>query len=192
MGKRLKTEILDCLSKRLKKEPEKIRPRLSEIRRTNSALTLNAAAQIYAQQHGTSIMAKLDDEDRYSLASAQNITQVNSSKTIKIDKRTLNINNSPIHNLSFGDRTNISQSVVTLDDRLVKLFKIIENSEKISKEDKEDYKSDIQTLASQVGKKNPSKQIIKAAWKNIQGLASINGFTQLITSIAPIIQRFLE
>jgi len=192
MRKKLKIEILKFLSNRVGKKPEQIRPRLSEIRRENSGLTLNAAAQIYAQQHGTSIMAKLDDEDQHSLASVQTITQINSSKTIKIDKRTLNISNSPIHNLSFGDRTNISQSVITLDESLAKLFESVENSQKIPQENKEDYKSDIQSLASQIGKKNPSKQIIKAAWKSIQGLADIQGFTQLIMSIASLIQHFLK
>lgn len=41
---------------------------ISKIRRENTGLTLNAAAQVYAQRHRISLMPKLDDEDRASLA----------------------------------------------------------------------------------------------------------------------------
>lgn len=191
MRKRLKPGVIEILSKRLNKTPDKIRPRLSEIRRTHSGLTLNAAAQFYAQQHGISIMAKLNDEDRQSLGSTQAISQINSSKTIKIDKRTLNINNSPIHNLSFGDRNTLSQSVVSLDDNLAKLFEKINNSEVLTDEEKNDYKSDMQTIAAQIGKAKPSRQIIKMAWESVKTLVTIEGFAQVIDRITPLMQRFL-
>ena len=120
MAKKLNQEILRILKERTGKSAEKIRPRLSELRRRYSGLTPNAAAQLYALDHETSIMTKLDVEDRQSLTAVQSITQVNTSKTVKIDKRTMNITNSPIHNLSFGDRTTVSQSVVNLDKSLQK------------------------------------------------------------------------
>ncbi len=191
MGKRLKLGVIEILSQRLNKTPDKIRPRLSEIRRTHSGLTLNAAAQLYAQQHGISIMAKLDEEDRQSLGSIQAISQINSSKTIKIDKRTLNINNSPIHNLSFGDRNTLSQNVVSLDDDLAKLFEKINNSEVLTDEEKNDYKSDIQTIATQIGKAKPSRESVKMAWESVKTLVTIEGFAQLIDRITPLIQKFL-
>lgn len=189
--KRLKPGVIEILSKKLNKTPDQIRPRLSEIRRAHSGLTLNAAAQFYAQQHGMSIMAKLDSEDRQSLGSIQAISQVSSSKTIKIDKRTLNINNSPIHNLSFGDRNTLSQSVVSLDDYLAKLFEKISNNGTLTDEEKNDYKSDIQTIATQIGKAKPSRQIIKMAWESVKALATLEGFSQLIDRITPLIQKFL-
>lgn len=192
MAKKLKPEILKILSEKLEKTPEKIRPRLSEIRRAHSGLTPNAAAQVYAQQNNISIMPKLDNEDRNSLTSVQSISQVNSSKTIKIDKRTLNINNSPIHNLSFGDRSTVNQSVVSLDSLLTELFEKIDKLKNLSDEDKSDYKSDVQALASQIGKTKPSKQIIKTAWESIKNLADIEGCSQLITRIAPIVKLFLS
>ena len=191
MAKKLKAEIIKFLSDRVGKTPEKIRPRLSEIRRAHSGLTLNAAAQIYAQKQGTSIMAKLDEEDRRSLASVQSISQVSSSKTIRIDKRTLNITNSPIHNLSFGDKSTVNQSVINLDNCLAELFDEIEKTDKITPENKDDYKSDVKSLASQIGKEKPNKQIIRAAWKSIKGLASVEGFLQLITRITPMVQALL-
>ncbi len=191
MADKLNSDILRILKERTGKTPEKIRPRLSELRRKHSGLTPNAAAQLYAESHGTSIMPKLDPEDRRSLASVQTITQVNSTKNVKIDKRTLNITNSPIHNLSFGDRSTVNQSVVNLDASLSELFEKIEKTTRLTPEAKSDYKSDVEALASQIGKTKPNRNIISAAWKTIQGLADVQGFAQLITQLAPMIHTLL-
>ena len=192
MADRLKTSILDTLVSKTGKTAEKIRPRLSELRRKHSGLTMNAAAQMYAQAHGTSIMGKLDPADRQALATVQSLTQVNVSTVSKVDKRTLNINNSPIHNLSFGDRNTLNQNVVALDDHLAKLSKKIDQSTALKADEKADYKSDIQTIASQIGKSKPSASIIKTAWKGVQALADVEGFTQLIARISPLIAGFIS
>ena len=192
MTNRLKPGIMDFLTKKLNKKAGQISPRLSEIRRKYSGLTMNAAAQMYAQSQGTSIMGKLNQKDRQSLSTVQAITQVSVSNVSKVDKRTLNINNSPMHNLSFGDRNMISQRVVTIDDNLTELINRINTSEVLTDEEKSDYKSDIQTIATQIGKSKPSRQIIKMAWESVKILASIEGFSQLISRIAPLIQKFLS
>lgn len=191
MTNRLKPGIMNFLTKKLNKKAEQISPRLSEIRRKYSGLTMNAAAQMYAQSQGTSIMGKLNQEDRQSLSTVQAITQVSVSNVSKVDKRTLNINNSPMHNLSFGDRNTLSQGVVVIDDNLTQLLDRINTSEVLTDEEKSDYKSDIQTIATQIGKSRPSRQIIKMAWESVKILASIEGFSQLISRIAPLIQKFL-
>jgi hypothetical protein len=187
MSDRLKPSILETLVSKTGKTAEKIRPRLSELRRKHSGLTMNAAAQVYAQAHGTSIMGKLDQADRQALATFQSVTQVSVSTVSRIDKRTLNIHNSPIHNLSFGDRNTLSQSVVALDDHLAKLSKKIDQSTALKADEKADYKSDIQTIASQIGKSKPSTSIIKTAWKGVQALADVEGFAQLIGRITPLV-----
>lgn len=191
MADRLNQSIIGHLAEKLDKTPAQIRPRLSEIRRKHSGLTMNAAAQMYAQSHGTSIMSKLDQEDRRSLASVQAITQVSVSTVSKVDKRTLNIHNSPIHNLSFGDRNTISQSVVELDDKLTELSDQIDKSTVLTDDEKSDYKSDIQTIATQIGKSKPNRQIIKAAWTGVKAIADIGGFAQTVSGIIPLIQNFL-
>ena len=191
MADRLKPSILDALIDKTGRKAEQIRPRLSELRRKHSGLTMNAAAQLYAQAQGTSIMAKLDPADRQALASVQSITKMNISTVSKVDKRTLNISNSPIHNLSFGDRNTINQSAVALDDYLEKLAKKIDQTKELNAEEKADYKSDLQTIASQIGKSKPTTSIVKTAWKGIQGLADIEGFSQLIGRIGPLIQGFM-
>lgn len=192
MADRLKPGILETLVKKTGKSAEKIRPRLSELRRKHSGLTMNAAAQMYAQAHGASIMAKLEQVDRQALGTVQSITQVSVSTVSRVDKRTLNINNSPIHNLSFGDRNTLSQSVVALDDHLAKLLSKIDQSKALKGDEKADYKSDIQTIASQIGKGKPSASIIKTAWKGVQALADVEGFAQLIARITPLIQGFIS
>jgi hypothetical protein len=192
MTDRLKSSILEALINKTGKTADKIRPRLSELRRKHSGLTMNAAAQMYAQAQGTSIMAKLDPADRQALAAVQSVTQVSVSSVSRVDKRTLNINNSPIHNLSFGDRNTLSQSVVALDDHLEQLLRKLDHSTALKVEEKADYKSDIQTIASQIGKSKPSASIIKTAWKSVQALADIEGFAQLIGRISPLIQGFIS
>lgn len=192
MTDRLKPSILEALVNKTDKTPEQIRPRLSELRRKHSGLTMNAAAQMYAQAHGTSIMGKLDPEDRQALSTVQSVTQVNVSSVSKVDKRTLNITNSPVHNLSFGDRNNIKQRVVTLDDQLAELLKKLSKTTALNADEKADYKSDIETIAAQAGKRKPSSSIIKTAWKSVQALADVEGFAQLITRIAPLIQSVIS
>ncbi len=192
MTDRLNPKIMEVLVEKTSKTAEQIRPRLSELRRKYSGLTMNAAAQMYAQSHGTSIMPKLGQEDRQSLATVQAITQVSVSSVSKVDKRTLNINNSPIHNLSFGDRNQISQSVVTLDNALTELSEKIDKSTALTDDEKNDYKSDIKTIASQVGKSKPNRQIIKVAWETVKALADIEGFAQLVGRITPLIQGFFS
>lgn len=191
MADRLNPDIMEVLVKKTSKTDKQIRPRLSELRRKYSGLTMNAAAQMYAQSHGTSIMQKLGQEDRQSLATVQAITQVSVSSVSKVDKRTLNINNSPIHNLSFGDRNQVSQSVVTIDNALTELAEKIDKSTVLTDDEKNDHKSDIQTIASQVGKSKPSRKIIKAAWESVKALAEIEGFAQLIGRITQLIHGFM-
>lgn len=191
MADKLNPDILEALSKKLGKKPQNIRPRLSEIIRDNSGLTLNAAAQIYARKNGVSVLQKLDKEDKQALATVQAITQVSVSNVSRVDRRTMNINNSPIHNLSFGDRNTVSQTVVTLDDELAKLVELIEGNSKLTDDEKNDYKSDIQTIASQVGKSKPNRSIVSTAWEGVKGLAAIDGFAQAIARVVPLIQPFL-
>jgi len=190
MADRLNPTILDVLTKKTGKKVEQIRPRLSELRRRYSGLTMNAAAQMYAQSHGTSIMGRLGQEDRQSLATVQTITQVSVSNVSKVDKRTL-INNSPVHNLSFGDRNTVSQNVVKIDDKLAALIEQIDKSGSLTADEKNDYKSDIQTIASQIGKSKPNRSIIKIAWESVKALSDLGGFVQLVTQIAPLVHTFL-
>ena len=84
MAKQLKKEILRYLLKKLKGRKEGIiRSRISQIRNKSPNLTLNAAAHVYAQKNGFSILGRLDEEDRASLStiSALQIISVPSRST---------------------------------------------------------------------------------------------------------------
>jgi len=72
MVRRLDKEVLGLLLKKAGlKSQASVRVRISELRRKYSGLTPNAAAQLYVEKFGKSIMFKLDDEDRQSLRQAK-------------------------------------------------------------------------------------------------------------------------
>jgi hypothetical protein len=71
MADRLKPEILSLLVKKTGNTAGSIRVQLSLLKRKYKGLTLNAAAQTFAEQHGTSILPKLDAIDKSALASVQ-------------------------------------------------------------------------------------------------------------------------
>ena len=66
MAKQLDKEILKKLMT-LELTEGTIRVAVANIKRQNSGLTSNAAAQVYAQKHNMSFMPKLDAEDKASL-----------------------------------------------------------------------------------------------------------------------------
>lgn len=71
MADRLKPEILTHLEDKTGNTPGSIQVRLSELKRKYKGLTLNAAAQIFAEQHGISILPKLTDDDKKALSMMQ-------------------------------------------------------------------------------------------------------------------------
>ena len=71
MADRLKPEILSLLEKKTGNTKGTIRVQLSLLKRKFKGLTLNAAGQIYAEQNNTSILTKLTEDDKASLASMQ-------------------------------------------------------------------------------------------------------------------------
>lgn len=191
MADRLNPAIMAYLAVKLDRASENIRPRISEIRRKNSGLSMNAAAQVYAEKHGTSVLSKLDQADRQSFASYQNITQVSVSNVSRVDRRTMNITNSSISNLSFGDRNHISQEVQLLDMALNELFEQVKNTDRLNADEKSDHKSDIETIAAQVGKSRPNRAIVKAAWESVKALSNVEGLAQFVARVAPLIANFL-
>lgn len=67
MAKKLNPTILDLLHERTGKAVSTLRSAVSRKRQSNPGLTGNAAAHLVAQDHGTSVLQKLDDDDRASL-----------------------------------------------------------------------------------------------------------------------------
>lgn len=67
MASRLDPEILEILHKRTKKEISTLRVLISRKKQNNPTLTSNAAAHLVAQENNTSVLQKLDAEDKESL-----------------------------------------------------------------------------------------------------------------------------
>jgi hypothetical protein len=167
------------------------------VERAAKGMTTEEALFVIAEKYrvGTSReFARLasDSQQRISNRIKNNYnTEINTTKSVKIDKRVFNIDGSTIQNLSIGDRTRVNQSVMSLSEELEELFQAINSSQKLSKDEKADYKSDLEALATQIGKNNPNKNIILAAWESIKGLATIDGFINVIGRIAPIVATLL-
>jgi hypothetical protein len=65
----LNPEILQFLHVRLDKPISTIRTSISVLKRDHPTSTLNAVAQIYAEQHGESVRRFISKEDKLSLPS---------------------------------------------------------------------------------------------------------------------------
>lgn len=169
-----------------------------QVTRTARGLTSEEALFILAEKYNvgtTRDFNKLTPDSQSRISNTiQNIqsTEINTTKSVKIDKRVFNVNDSVIQNLSIGDRSTVTQSVVNLGKELDDLFKAIDSSGKLSQTEKSDYKSDVEALATQIGKRDPNKNIVRAAWKSIEGLATIDGFVSLITRVALLIVTLLK
>lgn len=197
-GNRLNPELLDVLMQRTGLSEKTIRNNISKIRQDNVGLTMNAAAQVFAKKRGTSFVPKLNQQDKVSLASYQSTSMVsvvnnNNSKTHKtIDNRAYNITESTIENLALGDGATVSQQIGVLGEELRTLLNMIEESDQLSDEQRNDYTYDVQTIATQLNKNKPDKSIIGYAWKSISALSTVEGFNQFIQRMALLLTGFLN
>lgn len=64
---RLNPEVLNFLQKRLQKSVSTIRSDISRLKRKHPQATLNAVAQIYAEQHGESVRRLISKEDKLTI-----------------------------------------------------------------------------------------------------------------------------
>lgn len=197
-GNRLNPELLDALKQRTGLSEKTIRNNISKIRQDNVGLTMNAAAQVFAKERGTSFVPKLSQQDKISLASYQSTSMVsvvnnNNSKTHKtIDNRAYNITESTIENLALGDGAMVSQQIGVIGEELRTLLNMIEETDQLSDEQRNDYTYDVQTVATQLNKNEPDKSIISHAWRSISTLSTIEGFNQFIQRMGLLLAGFLN
>ncbi|KPJ56974.1 hypothetical protein AMJ49_02935 [Parcubacteria bacterium DG_74_2] len=84
MGKRLKKEILQKLVKKTGNTEGSIRALISSIRRENNGIpTINAAAFLYGEKCGISVMQQLSEEDKLSLSNIPSISIIGRDKKRK-------------------------------------------------------------------------------------------------------------
>ena len=82
---KLNPEILDFLHKRLNKSISTIRSDISRLKRDHHQATLNAVAQLYAQQHGASVRRLITTEDKLTIPTVK-IEKVPTLKNKKASK----------------------------------------------------------------------------------------------------------
>lgn len=193
MADRLNPAIIAHLEKKLEKTATQIRPRISEIRRDNSALTMNAAAQVYAQKHKTSVLAKLGAEDRQSLGvyqQARNITN-----NISYNGRRVNQNVSVVAGHIFGNliagHNNVgnNQQVNQLDNALSELTDQINGSIELSDEEKNDLTAEVGTILSQSKKSSPDKDTIEKSWSVLSVLSKLAGIAGSVATVGQLLYQ---
>lgn len=80
---KLNPEVLTFLHKRLNKSVSTIRSDISRLRRDYPQATLNAAAQVYAQQHGESVRRLIGKKDKLTIPSVK----IEKPATVKSKKK---------------------------------------------------------------------------------------------------------
>lgn len=186
MANRLNPNIIKHLETKLGKTAAQIRPRISEIRRRNSALTLNAAAQVYAEKNGTSVLTKLNPEDRQSLGIYQQVKSV--TNNVNYNKSHINksitISADQISNLIAG-HYNKGDIIVKndLESALMSLADEVEKSLEINDDDKNEIMAEVGTILSQSKKSTPDKDTIKKSWGSLDVFSK---FANIAGSIATV------
>ncbi|MCE9628596.1 MAG: hypothetical protein K8Q91_01235 [Candidatus Vogelbacteria bacterium] len=102
----------------------------------------------------------------------------------------ININN--IQGVTvIGDHNFVHQEFGDLYKNLDLLKEEVTKSGTISDEDKLDYQSEIETIKSQLAKKEPNKNIIKQAWAGLSVLSTLEGVVQFYQMAEEYIEPFL-
>ena len=192
MADRLKPAIMAHLEKKLGKTAAQRRPRISEIRRESSALTMNAAAQVYAEKQGTSVLAKLDPEDRQSLGiyqQAKNITN-----NIRYGKRvdnSVNVNAERIIGNMIAGHNNTSnqQQFGGLERALIDLAEKIDESVELEANEKNDLAAELGTILSQSKKSSPDKETIERSWSKLSVLSKLAGIAGSVATVGQLLYQ---
>lgn len=77
-------------------------------------------------------------------------------------------------------------------NKLTDLAEEIQGVKAVTNEDKQEILGDIATLKGQIAKRNPNEKIIQMAWSSLAALSTIEGATQFIERIKPLIVHFLK
>ena len=81
---------------------------------------------------------------------------------------------------------------LNLYQELDNLKEAVLETKEIPDKEKSEYVADIETIKSQVSKKNPSKVIIQTAWKGLVELTTVEGLLQFIDRVKPLISNFIN
>ncbi|MEX1027508.1 MAG: hypothetical protein WD049_05810 [Candidatus Paceibacterota bacterium] len=99
----------------------------------------------------------------------------------------ININATGQNIVTLGDGNVIHADNETLDRELASLKHQIAGSTKLDDAEKLDASVDIETLRDQLVKAKPDETVVQHLWSRIQQVATMNGFTEAVTKLAPLI-----
>lgn len=188
MANRLNPNILKHLEAKLGKTSAQIRPRISEIRRQNSALTLNAAAQVYAEKNKTSVLSKLDLEDRQSLGIYQQVKNVTNNYNKRHIDKSVSVIADQITNLIAGHHNvGNTQNSGSLESALTELLNKIESSEEINSVEKSDLAAEISTILSQSKKSKPNTDTIEKSWAFLSKFSKIANIAASVATVGQLL-----
>lgn len=93
--------------------------------------------------------------------------------------------------ITLGDGNQINAQFSELGQALVELRDAITRSEEPDSR-KIEFVADIDSIQSQLAKREPNRGIITLAWNAVKGAAAINGCTRLVERVAALIGPFLQ
>lgn len=170
-----------------------------QVTRAAKGMTTEEALFVLADKYGVRdvrAFEKLPAESRQRISSQINMsTTINTTNNVHTVRHNLHFNNSNVNanNIVVGSRNKIKQNVTgDIRNALNEFFEEIDRSDKLTDDQKNEYRSDIQTIASQTEKNQPDKTIVQRAWNGVKGLETVEGFAQFITRIAPLIQQLVS
>lgn len=92
-----------------------------------------------------------------------------------------------------GDGNVVNTQYTDLSRALDELDKKLGSTHRLSDEEKLDAAADLSTIRAQIAKKHPAREIVRAAWTSLEGVATVAGAMDALTKVkhllAPILGR---
>ena len=103
----------------------------------------------------------------------------------------INIQATGANVITLGDGNIVNAQFAELHKNLDSLKEAVAKSTTINEVEKLDLVVDIESIKDQLVKEKPDKTIVSLLWKRIQDVATIGGFIDVVTRIAPLIISLL-
>ena len=102
------------------------------------------------------------------------------------------VNITNIHGVTVvGDGNIVNAEFTDLSRALTELDKAIAESDEVSDEQKLDAAGDLSTIRTQIAKKNPNREIIRAAWNSLKVVASVATVAEAASKVGDLIAGLL-
>jgi len=102
----------------------------------------------------------------------------------------INIKATGTNVITLGDGNVVNAQFASLHSELTKLKKAVVTSS-LDDSQKLDVSVDIESIKDQLAKANPDKTLISHLWQQIQDIATVGGFVDVVSKVAPLIAGLL-